>query len=95
MQVPGVGFAEVGPGDMALTLGYRSLSDPWPQEMVEIEQRVGEACAAGGVYFHPFTGYAAPADFPAWIDAGALVITAPDEEIARIGRAHSGRKMPV
>ena len=95
MQVPGVGFAEVGPGDMALTLGIRTLSDPWPQEMVEIEQRVKEACEAGGVYFHPFTGYAAPADFPALIDAGALVITAPDQEIARIGRAHTKRAMPV
>ena len=95
MQVPGVGFAEVGPGDMALTLGYRSLSDPWPREMVEIEQRVKEACAASGVYFHPFTGYAAVDDFPSWVDAGAMIITAPSEEIARIGRAHSKRTMPV
>ena len=95
MQVPGVGFAEVGPTDMALTLGYRSLSDPWPQEMVEIEQRVKEACAAAGVYFHPFTGYSAPADAPAWIDRGTMIFTAPSEELARIGRAHSKRAMPV
>lgn len=95
MQVPGVGFAEVGPRDMALTLGYRTLSDPWPQEMVEIEQRVKEACAAAGVYFHPFTGFSAPADAPAWIDRGTMIFTAPSEELARIGRAHSKRAMPV
>ena len=38
----------------------------WPQEMVEIEQCVKVACAASGVYFHPFTGYASADDMPSW-----------------------------
>ena len=46
LAVPGIMFAEVGPGDLGLTLGYRKLPDPWPPEMVEIEQRVAEACRA-------------------------------------------------
>ena len=34
--VPGLGFAEMGPGDLGLSLGYTTLQrDPYPPEMAE------------------------------------------------------------
>ncbi len=95
LAVPGIMFAEVGPGDLGLTLGYRKLPDPWPPEMVEIEQRVAEACRANGVGFHPFTGNVELADIPAVIDRGGRYFTATSEELAKLGRAHTRRRMPV
>ena len=39
--VPGLGFAEMGPGDLGLSLGYTTLQrDPYPPEMAEARERV-------------------------------------------------------
>ena len=39
--VPGLGFAEMGPGDLGLSLGYTTLQrDPYPPEMAEARKRV-------------------------------------------------------
>jgi 4-hydroxy-2-oxoheptanedioate aldolase len=41
VAVPGFGFAELGPGDLGLTLGYVSvLRDPYPPEMREAREHV-------------------------------------------------------
>ena len=95
IAVPGIMFAEVGPGDMGLTLGYRKLPDPWPAELVEIEQRVAEACRANGVPFHPFTGNVGLDGIPPLIDRGGRVFTATSEDLAKVGRAHTNRQLPV
>ena len=49
LAVPGIGYAEMGPGDMSRSLGYRSLPNPWSDEMVELDRRVQAACRAHGV----------------------------------------------
>ena len=37
--VPGLGFAEMGPGDLGLSLGYTTLQrDPYPPEMAEARE---------------------------------------------------------
>ena len=92
LAVPGVGYAEMGPGDMSLSLGYRSLPDPWPDEMVELHRRVQAACQEHGVAFH-WTRKSD--DLRAMIDRGAQVFTCPNADFAAAGRAHSKRTMPV
>jgi 4-hydroxy-2-oxoheptanedioate aldolase len=92
LAVPGIGFAEMGPGDLSLSLGYRKQPQPWPEVMQETHERVKAACLQNGV---AFLDSAAPETIAGKIDAGARVIAGGREETAEVGRAHSGRKMPV
>ena len=92
LSVPGIGFAEMGPGDLSLSLGYFHLPQPMPPEMQAVRQRVRAACLANHI---AFLESASPADIGEKIDAGARVIAGHNEETARIGRAHSRRTMPV
>ena len=51
-SVPGVGYAEWGPGDMGLSLGYPEIHDPPYRPMVEqARQRVLKATQAAGIAF--------------------------------------------
>ncbi|MCX6049469.1 MAG: aldolase/citrate lyase family protein [Chloroflexi bacterium] len=92
LSVPGLGFAEMGPGDLSLSLGYFHLPQPMPPEMEEIRRRVRAACLAHHI---AFLESATPADIAEKIDAGARVIAGHREDIAQIGRAHTRRTMPV
>ncbi len=92
LSVPGLGFAEMGPGDLSLALGYLRMPQPFPAEMVAVRQRVRAACHAHGL---AFLESASAADVCAKIDEGARIIAGHSEEIARIGRAHTGRTMAV
>ena len=92
LAVPGIGFAEMGPGDLSLSLGYRSLPQPWPEEMQETHERVRAACMANGV---AFLGGATPENVAETIVRGVRVIAGHREDTARVGRAHTGRQMPV
>lgn len=92
LSVPGIGFAEMGPGDLSLSLGYFRLPRPFPPEMEEVRQRVRAACLANGV---AFLESATPDDIREKIDGGARVIAGHREDTARIGREHSRRTMPV
>src|SRR5712692_5165451 len=50
--VPGLGFAELGPGDLGLALGYLEVPrDPYPPEMREARERVFAACRKHRVAF--------------------------------------------
>jgi 4-hydroxy-2-oxoheptanedioate aldolase len=52
IRVPGIAFAEIGPGDLSLSLGYRSIpSEPYPAEMQAARDRVLAACRENGVAF--------------------------------------------
>ena len=52
LAVPGLGFAELGPGDLGLSLGYLTVPrDPYPPEMQEARERVFAACRRNGVAF--------------------------------------------
>jgi 4-hydroxy-2-oxoheptanedioate aldolase len=92
LKVPGIGFAEMGPGDLSMSLGYMSAPRPYPPEMQEARDRVKAACQENGV---AFLEGATPEDIREKIDAGVRVISGHREETARVGRAHSKRTMPV
>src|SRR4029077_10355145 len=52
LAVPGLGFAEMGPGDLSLSLGYPNIPrDPYPPEMQEARAKVFAACKRNGVAF--------------------------------------------
>ena len=52
LRVPGIAFAEWGPGDMGMSLGFPDNHDePYPQPMIEARQRVLDACRANGIGF--------------------------------------------
>ncbi len=92
LKVPGIGFAEMGPGDLSMSLGYLHRPTPYPPKMREIRDRVKAACAENGI---AFLEGCSPETVTAKIDAGVRVISGGKEETARIGREHSGRRMPV
>ncbi len=93
LAVPGLGFAELGPGDLGLALGYLAVPrDPYPPEMKEARGRVFAACQKNHV---PFLETASPENIVARLDEGVRIIAGHREETARIGRAHQRRTMPV
>ena len=92
LSVPGIGFAEMGPGDLSLSLGYVQLPRPFPPEMIEVRERVMAACKANNI---AFLEGVQPGEERERIDAGVRVVGGHREEAARIGRAHTGRTMPV
>ena len=92
LSVPGIGFAEMGPGDLSLSLGYRHPPRPLPPEMEAVRERVKAACQANGV---AFLEGATPEDIREKIEAGVRVVAGQREETALVGRAYSRRTMPV
>jgi 4-hydroxy-2-oxoheptanedioate aldolase len=93
LKTPGIGFAELGPGDLSLALGYREMPrDNYPPEMQEARDRVFRACRANGV---AFLEIGTQANIAAKLDEGVRVIAGHSEEAARLGRAHQKRRMPV
>ena len=93
LAVPGLGFAELGPGDLGLSLGYVAVPrEPYPAEMQAARERVFAACRKNGIAFLE-TG--APENIAAKLDEGVRVIAGHREETAAIGRAHRRRTMPV
>ena len=93
LAVPGIGFAEMGPGDLSMSLGYRrGTPQPWPPIMQETHERVKAACRENGV---AFLDSSTPENVADKIDAGARVIAGRREDTAIIGRAHTGRELPA
>jgi 4-hydroxy-2-oxoheptanedioate aldolase len=88
LDVPGLGFAELGPGDLGLSLGYVKVPrEPYPAEMEEARAKVFGACRKRGI---AFLEGANPETIAAKIDEGVRVIAGGREETARAGRAHQG-----
>jgi 4-hydroxy-2-oxoheptanedioate aldolase len=93
LAVPGIGFAEMGPGDLGLALGYLSVPrDPYPPEMREARDRVFAACRRNRV---AFLEVCSPANIVARLDEGVRVIAGHSREAAIVGRAHQKRAMPL
>ncbi len=93
LAVPGVAFAEMGPGDLSLSLGStKLLRDPYPPEMQQARDRVFAACRKNGVAFLEGCNQD---NIAARLDEGVRVIAGRDEALARIGRAHQKRTMPA
>jgi 4-hydroxy-2-oxoheptanedioate aldolase len=90
--VPGLAFAEWGPGDMGMSFGHKDAHDPpYPDEMVQARSRVQTACAAAGIAF--LNGVQADT-VTAMIDEGVRVCSCPGAEVAAIGRKYTKRTMP-
>jgi 4-hydroxy-2-oxoheptanedioate aldolase len=88
--VPGIAFAEWGPGDMGMSLGHPDAHDPpFPPEMSAARARVKAACDAASVFF---LNGVRPHDVVERIDEGVRIGSA-TEEAARIGREYTGRQM--
>lgn len=92
LSVPGIGFAEMGPGDLSMSLGYFHPPRPFPPEMEAVRARVLAACQKNGIAFLEGTTLE---EVCTRIDAGVRVVGGHREETAKIGRAHTGRTMPV
>jgi 4-hydroxy-2-oxoheptanedioate aldolase len=94
LAVPGLGFAEIGPGDLSLSLGYSKLpGGRYTPEMMEARNRVLAACRKRRI---AFLESGLPENVAAKIDEGVRVIHVNNNvEAARIGRAHSRRAMPA
>src|SRR5438552_7028146 len=93
LAVPGLGFAEMGPGDLSLSLGYPTIPrEPYPREIQAARDRILSACRKNGVAF--LQGCTAD-NVIARIDEGVRVIAGHSEASAIRGRAHQKRKLPV
>ena len=92
LAVPGLGFAECGPGDLHMSYGVDRIPDQYDPRVIEANERVRAACAANGV---AFLDGAKPDTVAAQIDRGVRVVSGGSEQIARVGRAHTERTLPV
>jgi 4-hydroxy-2-oxoheptanedioate aldolase len=97
LSVPGIAFAEWGPGDMGIAFGHYDAHDPpYPPEMDAARVTVLEACRQNGIAF-----------LCSWndksldteqrvrklLDDGAGILSGVGEEGARIGRQITGRTL--
>jgi 4-hydroxy-2-oxoheptanedioate aldolase len=93
LAVPGIAFAEWGPGDMGMSLGYPDNHDePYPDDMIAARARVLAACKANNI---AFLNTVRPDDVVERIKEGVRVgAGSHGPETAEIGRRHTGRTMP-
>ncbi|HAA78096.1 TPA: hypothetical protein DCE37_23610 [Candidatus Latescibacteria bacterium] len=92
LKVPGIGFAEMGPGDLSMSLGYKTRPAELPQEMVEARERVKNACLDNGV---AFLSGCTPDKIKERIEEGVRIASGGREDTAKIGREYQGRTMPA
>ena len=89
--VPGLAFAEWGPGDMGMSFGHKDAHDPpYPAEMIAARARVKAACDRSGLAFLEMVR---PENVVAQVDAGVR-IGAATPEAAELGRRHTRRTLP-
>ena len=93
LATPGIAFAEWGPGDMGMSLGYPDNHDaPYPEPMLQARARVLAACRANGV---AFLSTVTTEDVVERIAEGVRVCAGRDgRAAAEIGRKHTGRTLP-
>ena len=93
LSVPGIGYAEMGPGDMSMSMKIRRVpGSPPDQRIKDASTRVRNACVKNGV---KFLESGTPENVTGVIDSGARVIAGQSQEVAEIGRKHTSRKMGV
>jgi 4-hydroxy-2-oxoheptanedioate aldolase len=91
--VPGMAFAEWGPGDMGMSMGYPDQHDePYPPAMQAARARVMAACKAAGL---AFLEQVTPENVTRRLDEGVMIACGPHARAAaEIGRKHTGRTLP-
>ena len=91
LAVPGLAFAEWGPGDMGMSFGHKDAHDPpYPPEMAAARARVKAACDRAGL---AFLDLVRPDNVVEQLDDGVRVGAA-TSEAAAIGRRHTRRTLP-
>ena len=91
LSVPGIGFAEMGPGDMSMSMKIKRIpGDPPDQRIKDASLRVKKACDKNGIKFLE-TG--TPDNIIEVIESGARVIAGQSQEAAEVGRKYTNRKM--
>jgi 4-hydroxy-2-oxoheptanedioate aldolase len=90
LKVPGIGFAEWGPGDMALSLGVRGPNAEQNPLMKAARARVFAATKANKVFFLNSMN---PNNVVDMIKEGVMVGPA-NEQAATIGRKFTNRQLP-
>ena len=98
--VPGIGFAEWGPGDMGMSFGNADAHDPpYPAYMDEARHTVKSALDKSGVFFYcgwRDDSWTMEQTVDHLIDnVGSMIMGAPSKEFADYGRKKTGRTMPV
>ncbi len=89
--VPGIAFAEWGPGDMAFSFGYKNVPDtPYPEEIRGARTQVMNACKTMTI---AFLDGVAPENVIDKIEEGVKICSG-SLEAAEIGRKHTNRTMP-
>jgi 4-hydroxy-2-oxoheptanedioate aldolase len=89
--VPGLAFAEWGPGDMGMCFGHKDAHDPpYPPEMVAARARVKAACNQAGLAFLEMVR---ADNVIEQLDDG-VKIGAATAEAAEMGRRHTRRTLP-
>jgi 4-hydroxy-2-oxoheptanedioate aldolase len=90
-RVPGIGFAEWGPGDMAFSLGVRAAgSGPLPAALAAARAKVFAAARANKLFF---LNSVSPDNVVDMIKEGVMVGAA-GQRAAEIGRQFTKRQMP-
>jgi 4-hydroxy-2-oxoheptanedioate aldolase len=87
--VPGVGFAEWGPGDMSMSFNVTRSDEP--QVLVDARARVLAATQQAGI---PFLNQMNANTIEAMIDEGVRIGANPGPEVADQGRRYTERRMP-
>ncbi len=90
LKIPGIAFAEWGPGDMALSLGVRGPNPENNPAMKAARARVFAACKANHVFFLNSMNVNNVVDM---IKEGVMVGPA-NQQAAEIGRKFTNRQMP-
>ena len=91
VAVPGIGFAEWGPGDMSLSYNVSRQGGQQPQVLVDARARVLAATKAAGI---PFLNTMNADTVEAMIDEGVRIGANPGAEVASQGRRYTDRQMP-
>jgi 4-hydroxy-2-oxoheptanedioate aldolase len=91
--IPGIAFAEWGPGDMGMSLGHPDSHDPpYPQDMQDARNRVLSACKANNL---AFLEQVTPENVADQIAGGVMIGAGKDAQTAaQIGRRHTNRLEP-
>jgi 4-hydroxy-2-oxoheptanedioate aldolase len=98
-RVPGLGFAEWGPGDMGMSFGNPDAHDPpYEDDMDRARIMIKNACDANGIKF--LSSWNDPSkshqeNIQTLLDWGCAIFSGGGEEKAAIGRKMTNRQMPV
>jgi 4-hydroxy-2-oxoheptanedioate aldolase len=90
LKIPGIAFAEWGPGDMALSLGILGPNAERNPQMQAARARVFAACKANKIFF---LNSMSPMNVIDMIKEGVMIGPA-SQQAAEIGRKFTNRQMP-